>query len=155
MDIKDAAVGKEWYEFLLENLLGGESKRMADTVLSAMSDDESIGMVFPDEPNVMGWNANRGFAEPLAARMGLAKLPRNFDFPVGTMFWARTPALEPLIDLDLQWDDYPEEPLPYDGTSIHAIERLLPLTLSLGRLRAATTNVVGVTRRGTPWGNSL
>jgi glycosyltransferase involved in cell wall biosynthesis len=152
---KDAAVGKEWYEFLLENLLGGESKLMADTVLSAMSDDESLGMVFPDEPNVVGWNANKVVAEPLAARMGLAKLPRYFDFPVGTMFWARTPALVPLINLDLRWDDYPEEPLPYDGTTLHAIERLLPLTLSLERLRAATTNVVGVTRRGIPWGNSL
>ena len=52
----------------------------------------------------------------------------------------------PLINLDLQWDDYPEEPLLYDGSSLHAIERLLTLTLSLGRLRAAVTNVVGVTR---------
>jgi glycosyltransferase involved in cell wall biosynthesis len=145
-DIKDASMGKAWYEFLLENLLGKESRPMADTILSAMSNDESIGMVFPDDPYVVGWTANRSFAEPLAARMGLAKLPQYFNFPVGTMFWAKTPALMPLINLNLQWDDYPEEPLPYDGTSIHAIERLLPLTLSLGRLRAAGTNVVGVTR---------
>ena len=119
---------------------------MADTILSAMGDDESIGMAFPDDPNIVGWNANRRFAEPLAVRIGLAKLPRHFNFPVGTMFWARTAALVPLINLDLQWGDYPEEPLPYDGTSLHAIERLLPLMLSLGKLRPAGTNVVGVTR---------
>ena len=29
---------------------------------------------------------------------------------------------------------------------LHAIERLLPLTLHVGTLRAATTNVTGVTR---------
>jgi hypothetical protein len=145
-DIRDASMGKAWYEFLLENLLGSESRPMADTILSAMSDDESIGMVFPDDPHVVGWSANRSLAEPLAARMGLARLPRHFEFPVGTMLWARTAALVPLINLDLRWDDYPEEPLPSDGTAIHAIERLLPLTLPLGGLRAAGTNVVGVTR---------
>jgi len=145
-DVKDAALGKAWFEFLLENLLGGRSGSMADTILAAMRDDQSLGMVFPDDPYAQGWNANRGFAEPLAARLGLGKLPRHFDFPVGTMFWARTSALAPLINLNLQWDDYPVEPLPYDGTLLHAIERLLPLTLFLGTLRTATTNVAGVTR---------
>jgi lipopolysaccharide biosynthesis protein len=62
------------------------------------------------------------------------------------MFWARTEALAPLVGLALNWEDYPAEPLPYDGTLLHAIERLLPLTLSLKELRLATTNVVGCTR---------
>jgi lipopolysaccharide biosynthesis protein len=61
------------------------------------------------------------------------------------MFWARTCALTRLIELNLGWNDYPQEPLPYDGTLLHAIERLLPLTLPVG-LHAATTNVTGVTR---------
>jgi lipopolysaccharide biosynthesis protein len=78
--------------------------------------------------------------------MGLGDLPQHFNFPVGTMFWARTSALEPLIGLHLQWDDYPPEPLPYDGTLLHAVERLLPFTLRAGMLRSATTNVAGVTR---------
>jgi lipopolysaccharide biosynthesis protein len=54
--------------------------------------------------------------------------------------------LAPLINLNLNWDDYPEEPLPYDGSILHALERLLPLTLSLTGLRIAATNVTGVTR---------
>jgi glycosyltransferase involved in cell wall biosynthesis len=145
-DLKDGAVGKTWYKFLLENLLGGESGAMADSIIGAMSDDASIGMVFPDDPNVIGWTANRPFAETLASRLGLEALPEHWNFPMGTMFWARTAALAPWIKLNLDWDDYPAEPLPYDGTLLHAIERLFPLTLSLGKLRTATTNVVGLTR---------
>ena len=46
----DAATGQSWYRFLLENLLGGESGCMADSILARMNNDASIGMVFPDEP---------------------------------------------------------------------------------------------------------
>jgi lipopolysaccharide biosynthesis protein len=145
-DIKDAAFGKAWFDFLLVNLLGGHSGAMADTILAALRDDRSLGMVFPDDPYALGWNANKGIAGQLAARLGLGKLPRHFDFPVGTMFWAKTSALAPLINLNLQWGDYPVQPLPYDGTPLHAIERLLPLTLSSGTLRTAATNPPGVTR---------
>jgi lipopolysaccharide biosynthesis protein len=39
---------------------------------------------------------------------------------------ARAAALKPLFDLRLGWDEYPDEPAPYDGTILHALERLLP-----------------------------
>ena len=145
-DLNDASVGQLWYGFLLENLLGGESGAMADSILARMKHDQSIGMVFPDDPNTIDWSANRAFAEPLAARMGLKQLPEHFIFPVGTMFWARTSALAPLINVKLDWDDYPEEPLPYDGSTLHAIERLFSLTLPINNLHCATTNVMGLTR---------
>lgn len=144
--VKDAAMGATWYRFLLENLLGGESGAMADSILATLNDDPSIGMAFPDDPHVVGWGGNRAIAEELAARLGLGPLPEHWNFPVGTMFWARTEALAPLVGLALDWEDYPEEPLPYDGTLLHAIERLLPLALSPSQLRFATTNVAGCTR---------
>jgi len=145
-DVQDVAMGKRWYRFLLENLLGGKSRPMADSILATMQDDPSIGMVFPDDPYIVGWTANRTAAESFAVCMGLQQLPEHFNFPVGTMFWARTSALAPLINLQLGWDDYPEEPLPYDGTFLHALERLFPLSLPAEHLRIATTNVVGLTR---------
>ena len=144
--VKDANMGATWYRFLLENLIGGESGAMADRILAAMHEDPSIGMTFPDDPHVVGWGANRTVAEGLANRMSLGRLPEHWNFPVGTMFWARTEALAPFVGLALDWEDYPEEPLPYDGTLLHAIERLLPLTLSLSRLRSAVTNMFGRTR---------
>lgn len=145
-DLEDASVGKMWYRFLLENLLGGESGAMADSILAGMKKDGSIGMVYPDDPYVVGWSTNRPFAEPLATRLGIEELPEQFNFPVGTMFWARTAALAPMVNLNLDWSDYGAEPLPYDGTMLHAIERLFPLTLPVNELRSATTNTRRITR---------
>ena len=42
------------------------------------------------------------------------------------MFWARPAALEPLWGLGIGLDDLPMEPVAYDGTILHAIERMLP-----------------------------
>ena len=145
-DVKDASVGRSWYLFLLENLLGGDSGAAADRILIEMENDAAIGMVFPDDPNVVGWTKNKRAAEIVADRIGLRSLPENFVFPIGTMFWAKAAALLPFVNLHFEWDDYPEEPLPYDGTVLHAIERLFSLSLSLGNWRFATTNINGLTR---------
>lgn len=145
-DVKNPAMGKAWYEFLLENLLGGESGAMGDLILAKMNGDTSIGMVFPDDPYVVGMCNNHVFADVIAARIGLQKLPEYFIFPTGTMFWATASALAPFIDLWFDWNDYPEEPLPYDGSSLHAIERLFSLSLAISNLKVATTNVIGLTR---------
>ena len=52
--------------------------------------------------------------------MNLDSLPKkSFNFPNGSMFWARSEAIKPLIELNLNWNDFPEEPLPIDGTLPH------------------------------------
>lgn len=145
-DVQDAAMGKAWFRFLLENLLGGESGAMADRILARMKQDASIGMVFPDDPHVVGLGGNRAFADVFAKRVGLQNLPEYFAFPVGTMFWASAAALRPMMNLNLGWDDYPAEPLPYDSSVLHALERLFSLSLSVADLRYAVTNVNGLTR---------
>lgn len=145
-DVQDAAMAKTWFKFLLENLLGGDSGAMADRILASMKQDASIGMVFPDDPHVVGLGGNRAFADVYAKRIGLQNVPEYFSFPVGTMFWASAAALKPMMNLNLGWDDYPEEPLPYDRSALHALERLFSLSLSIADLRYAVTNVNGVTR---------
>jgi lipopolysaccharide biosynthesis protein len=78
--------------------------------------------------------------------MGLQRpLLPFFNFPLGTMFWARPAALEPLFELGLDWNDYPAEPVPIDGTIMHALERLLPFVVQHRGYRYATTHVPGVT----------
>jgi glycosyltransferase involved in cell wall biosynthesis len=144
-DVADTAVGEGWYRFLLENLLGGQT-RMADEILSRMSAEPDVGMVFPDDPNVIGWTANRAGAEALSLRLQLGCLPENPVFPVGSMFWARVAALRPLFDLGLTWEDYPDEPVPYDGTILHAIERVLPMVAAASGYAVLLSNVPGVTR---------
>jgi hypothetical protein len=146
LDTLDAQGADNWCKFLFENLLGDADTRMADRILATLESDPGLGMVFPDEPNICGWGENLPFARELARQMQVERLPDEFDFPVGTMFWAAVPALEPLLRLELSWDDYPEEPLPQDGTMLHALERLLPMAVQSAGYRISMTNVPGISR---------
>ncbi|MCI8763214.1 MAG: rhamnan synthesis F [Lachnospiraceae bacterium] len=47
-------------------------------------------------------------------------------FPAGAMFWFRPECMKLLIDMDWKYEDFPEEPLPLDGSLIHIIERAYP-----------------------------
>jgi len=62
------------------------------------------------------------------------------------MFWVRTSVLSRFVGLDLKWSDYPSEPLPVDGTMLHAIERLFGIAPGAMGMACAVTNVRGVTR---------
>jgi glycosyltransferase involved in cell wall biosynthesis/uncharacterized coiled-coil protein SlyX len=145
VDIADASTGSTWHRFLMENLLGGKAP-MIDIIMGRMAEDPSIGLVFPDDPHIVDWGANRQHAETLAVRLGLGELPRHPVFPVGSMFWARADAIRPLVNLNLDWNDYPPEPLPYDGSMLHAIERLLPSVAKARSTRIVLTHVDGITR---------
>ncbi len=137
----DGGVAARWREFLLINLLGDSGNAMLDRIASFLLRNSDIGMVFPDDPGCLGWTANRAEAERLASKLDIKSLPEAINFPVGTMFWARQGALQPLYELGLKWSDYPNEPLGYDGTMLHAIERLLPQICIQQGFRYAMTNV--------------
>ncbi len=142
----DASVGETWRHFLWWNLLGDKFP-MLDVIAREFERDERLGLVFPDDPHIVGWWSNKERAQALAQKMGLTgALPQAFEFPVGTMFWCRPEALRPLFELRLSWDDYPAEPVPIDGTILHAIERMLPFVARNQGYRIAATNVPGVTR---------
>lgn len=145
-DVQDASMGATWYRFLLENLLGSSEQAAMDDVMAAMHADDSLGMVFPVDPHVVGMGANQEFALALAGQLGLGPMPEHFMFPVGSMFWTRPAALAPIIALGLEWEDYPHEPLPYDGSMLHALERLFSLSLPLSGLSMAAIHTAGVTR---------
>jgi hypothetical protein len=140
---------QDWFCFLLDNLLGRKGIPMADRILAEMAEDDTLGMVFPDDPHAdphsYAWGDNFVQSIELAERMGLHELPEQFLFPAGAMFWARTSALEPIFRLGLKWKDYPSEPLALDGTVLHALERLLGLSPSLNSLRIATSHIQGST----------
>lgn len=139
-------LGDGWRDFLWHHLIG-PSFPMVDTILDALASDSTLGLVFPEDPHLSDWNENRPIAEDLARRIGITgALPTHFDFPNGTMFWARPAALQPLFSLGLGWEDYPPEPLPHDGTILHALERLLPFAAAKAGFRYATTFVPGSTR---------
>lgn len=141
----DHLVGEKWREFLWQNLIGGLYP-MADVIINRLISDDRIGLVFADDPHLSDWDLNRKIAEDVAKRMGrTAPLPPFFDFPIGTMFWARPRAVEPLLRFNFGWDDYPDEPAPLDGTVLHALERLLPFAAQEAGYRYATTFIPGMT----------
>ena len=140
------ALIQQWVYFIHTHLLGGRAALMADRILGAMAADPHLGMVFPDDPNILSWGENRPHAEILARRLGIDPLPEAIVFPVGSMFWARVAALEPLLISGLDWEDYPAEPVPIDGTMLHALERLLPLVVTKTGHTLALSHVPGVTR---------
>ena len=142
----DGGTAARWREFLLVNLLGDAARPMADQILAAMQEQPDLGLVFPDDPHCLGWSENRTQAEALARRLQLQPLPDVINFPMGTMFWARRGALSRLYQLGLSWDDYPSEPLGYDGTMLHAIERLLPQICLASGQQYALTHVPGFSR---------
>ena len=87
--------------------------------------------MFPEDANLNDWDSNREYADDLAAKLGLKlPLPNHLDFPQGTMFWVRPKAIKSMIDLGLRWTDYPAEPVPIDGTMLHALERLVPFVVA-------------------------
>ncbi|MHB8270349.1 rhamnan synthesis F family protein [Bradyrhizobium sp.] len=137
----DGELGTHWRNFLWEHLVGGKFA-MADTILRIFAENPRVGLVFAEDPNLNGWDENLKIAEDLAARMELLQpLPMHFDFPIGTMFWARPAALKPLIRLNLCDTDFPMEPLPIDGTLLHALERIIPFAAADAGFEYATTYV--------------
>jgi lipopolysaccharide biosynthesis protein len=116
-----------WRCYLLENLCG--SPDIVKSVMTIFEDYPKIGMIAaqhfePVRPHV-NWVGNFKEASKLARRMGFDIDPRApLDFPSGSMFWARTASLKPLLNLNLSLDEFDEEAKQIDGTFAHAIERL-------------------------------
>src|SRR5262249_39539685 len=141
----DPHLGDRWREFLWKNLLG-DRHPMADMIIQQIAAEDKLGLVFPDNPQLPCWDGNRGIAEGLARRMGRpdAFLP-FFDFPAAAMFWPRTGAWKPVFGLNRGGEGFPLEPLPEDGTVLHALERLLPFVAHHSGYRFGGTHVPGVT----------
>jgi glycosyltransferase involved in cell wall biosynthesis len=132
-------------EFLWENVLGGQSGgAMMDRIVTAFTENEQLGLVFPATREMFSWSNSGTVARNLARQLGITSLPEFLDFPIGSMFWVRASTLEPLVALGLGWNDYPPEPLDEDGTIVQAIERLLGLVAESRGFDFAVTKVKGI-----------
>jgi len=122
---------KGWREYLTNCLLGNEQQ--IRKIFALLQDDEPRGLVYPQNYYLLPywantWLANESLARIWIGRLGISKMPRGyFDYPAGSMFWAKVKALEPIFNLKLTWEDFPEEIGQTDGTLAHTLERLLVL----------------------------
>ena len=116
-----------WRQYQFENLIG--SADMVRSIFQIFETDARIGMIAPKHFHklgpVLGWGANVKQADRMAKMAGLQIDPEEpVDFPSGSMFWARTQALIPLLKSGLKSADFEEEIGQTDNTLAHGIERL-------------------------------
>lgn len=116
-----------WRDYLVESLIG--SREIAESILS-LFDDPKTGVIFPQHMyeirGSLNWGYDYDIARALLRKAGVA-LSKNLplEFPSGSMFWGRSAAIRPLLDLNLGFDDFPVEAGQIDGTLAHAIERTI------------------------------
>ncbi|WP_081896605.1 MULTISPECIES: rhamnan synthesis F family protein [Burkholderia] len=121
---------RDWRGHLFDGLLGDRSK--AATILNRFAEDERIGLIFPTTYEGMPswchhWLSAGHRVHEIGSMLGIHDLPRRglIDFPVGSMFWARTSAIAPLLDFDWTYEHFEPEPMADDGTMAHLVERVL------------------------------
>ena len=124
----ESNLGDAWLKQLLEQLLPDGPTVFA--LRERFSQDPKLGLLMPQAPELirpyLNWGSNFELANQFAHQFG-GKLHHEaiLVFPPGSMFWMRPAAIAPLAQCMTNLDELPPEPLPVDGSSLHAIERLV------------------------------
>ncbi|MCE2788845.1 MAG: rhamnan synthesis F family protein, partial [Saprospiraceae bacterium] len=113
-----------WKKDIFEKLLAPGSIVKYTSLLHTIPE---IGMIGPEGhilPMAMYYSNNAEKVSVLCRKMGLS----SEDFPklhfiAGTMFYAKMEALQPILDIKLQEEEFDIEDAQVDGTMAHAIER--------------------------------
>ena len=123
-------LGNYWQNYLYNNLLG--DKNIISQILTDFENNNKLGIILPEHFYaqikfvIFFHHSNRkhlyDLFETLIPFMKI-KIGHITDFPVGNMFWARTSAVFQIFDEKII-KKAPEEKGQYDGTMLHAIERI-------------------------------
>ncbi len=136
--VSPGTVGASFAYKCFENTLS--NKKYVANIVNTFIDNPKLGLLTPPEPNhsaffpTIGceWGPNYDVTVELAETLGL-KVPMSIEkqpiAPFGTMFWFRPKAMEPLLNKNWEYEDFPEEPNGIDGTLLHAIERIYPFVV--------------------------
>ena len=125
--------GISFRDMIWENILASED--YINSIIKFFDDNDCLGLMVPPRPYYgvyftnfyyNHWFRNLNNAKKLIYKMNLSmELNRNnLPLSLGNCFWAKSNALKPLFDLKLDYEDFPPEPMPDDGTISHAIERI-------------------------------
>ena len=107
----------------LDLVLGGEGE--VSEAMTRICEPE-VGLVAALDPWFGAWNGARALLPRFADRLP-GPMPQNpLVYPRSGVFWVKRSVVEAVSALfgpDYPW---PNEPIPFDGTEIHLIERLWP-----------------------------
>lgn len=117
--------GDEWRDAFLADLVG--SVECISGILSAFAEDPSIGLVTATNCLVgpEHWGGDREITAELLRRLELDLSPNELLFASGSIYWVRGFLLNGLRALDLAVEDFDEEAGQVDGTTAHAVERII------------------------------
>jgi lipopolysaccharide biosynthesis protein len=149
----DEAHGTAWLEHNLDHLL--HSPRYVAGALDMFRRENTQGVLLPvPYPGIaswMHWGENRAIALRLLERLDIPEdclQAMPLYFPASMMFWFRPSALQQLLSAGISYEDFPPEPIHYDGTLAHAIERcILYVAAYNGYTYATIAPEVGSSRR--------
>ena len=138
-------VGEQWLSFLVQSLGHGGDAAGIRAIASQFSRNDDLGLVFPVDPVLVGVEGNRAHIDRLVANFGLESSPYQEDFPVGGMFWVRGNVIRLLAQrfASLEFDS---EPIPPDGSVLHALERVIPRAVLSAGYSSALSFLPGARR---------
>lgn len=122
-----------WNQNLWDNTI--KSKQYIENVLEIFEEHKEIGLLVPPKPigvYIPDWHTNAWRDDFKIVQ----QLCREFDLkcdldpqkPVvtlGTVFWGKTKILYKILSKKWKYEDFPDEPMPLDGTVSHGLERIL------------------------------
>ncbi|TDQ92452.1 methyltransferase family protein [Paraburkholderia silvatlantica] len=137
--------GDQWRNSLLAGILG--SNAQVERIARAFDTDPDVGIVVAHGQIYGGraehWVDNRSRVIELGGRIGLNEVAPGTTFPGGSMFWIRPFLLRSIAGLALTADDFEPEPLGIDGTTGHAVERLIGLVCRDAGMRIEEASSLG------------
>lgn len=133
-------IGSAWCQYLWNQLLG-QGPQHLQKIWGLL---ETHSLVYPQkfaliDVSNLRWGDHLERSQALSQRLGIRPPSSSLssddyaEFPVGSMFWARSDALAPLLASGISFNDFDEETGQTDHTLHHTIERNLSrIALSQG-----------------------
>lgn len=139
--------GDDWRRIIYESLLGPSALHTIRSLDAESS--RGIGLLAPSDhllPMGAYWGGNEDTVLSLGTRLGFSVSEiLSSSFPAGSMFWARTNALAPMLTL-ADYDKFQYECGQTDGTYAHALERVFSLVVQRAGYRSVELDPPS------PWG---
>ena len=120
----------QWADYLGEFLLNDAN--VISKAITHMAKNDECGIYYPTSFMMMPdwvnhWLKNKPFKSKFFEEWAIKDNSDFIAYPAGGMFWAKPEALKQLLDKEYQYEDFPAEPLPNDGSELHALERTIGL----------------------------